>query len=134
MPRLQKTWILPTLYFRALEGPLKFGFLRVYACFCVFICVYACFTHLRVLLDIYVFTRHLRVLLDIYVFYSTFTCFTRHLRVLLDIYVFSRCFILILSMQRAAACAVVGLVASANLLFPFPYKATFFSPLLSLVY
>ncbi|KAI9342956.1 hypothetical protein BDR26DRAFT_859074 [Obelidium mucronatum] len=77
MPRLQKTWILPTLYFRALEGPLKFGF---FTCLCVFFCVF------------------------------------------------------ILSMQRAAACAVVGLVASANLLFPFPYKATFFSPLLSLVY
>ncbi|KAI9342950.1 hypothetical protein BDR26DRAFT_859068 [Obelidium mucronatum] len=103
MPRLQKTWILPTLYFRALEGPLKFGFLRVYACFCVFICVYA--------------------------------CFTRHLRVLLDIYVFSRCFYSDSPQTSiSAACAVVGLVASANLLFPFPYKATFFSPLLSLVY
>ncbi|KAI9342948.1 hypothetical protein BDR26DRAFT_859060 [Obelidium mucronatum] len=110
MPRLQKTWIVPTLYFRALEGPLKFGFLRVYACLSVFICVYA--------------------------------CFTRHLRVLLDIYVFSRCFYsdclspntLAPQTSISAACAVVGLVASANLLFPFPYKATFFSPLLSLVY
>ncbi|KAI9342957.1 hypothetical protein BDR26DRAFT_859075, partial [Obelidium mucronatum] len=86
MPRLQKTWILPTLYFRALEGPLKFGFLRVYA-------FSACLSVLCVF--------------DI-------TCFTRHLRVLLDIS----------SPQTSisAACAVVGLVASANLLFPFPTK------------
>ncbi|KAI9342955.1 hypothetical protein BDR26DRAFT_859073 [Obelidium mucronatum] len=93
MPRLQKTWILPTLYFRALEGPLKFGFLRVYACFCVFICVYVCF-------------------------YSD--CLSPNT--------------LAPQTSISAACAVVGLVASANLLFPFPYKATFFSPLLSLVY
>ncbi|KAI9342953.1 hypothetical protein BDR26DRAFT_859071 [Obelidium mucronatum] len=128
MPRLQKTWILPTLYFRALEGPLKFGFLRVYAF------VSACLS---------VFMR----VLSTFTFYSTFTCFTRyvftrHLRVLLDIYVFSRCFYsdclspntLAPQTSISAACAVVGLVASANLLFPFPYKATFFSPLLSLVY
>ncbi|KAI9342907.1 hypothetical protein BDR26DRAFT_858969 [Obelidium mucronatum] len=93
MPRLQKTWIVPTLYFRALEGPLKFGFLRVYACFCVFIRVYACFN------SDWLSPNTLAPQISI-----------------------------------SAACAVVGLVASANLLFLFPYKATFFSPLLSLVY